>query len=348
MNQQDRDTFAFFAPSEKRKKKTPKEKKPKPQKANAAYFRAAARANLGKNFLTMVLIAFVASLLGGFSLGSVMGLLPRITVSKESLHAAIPSADALLTLLVNGEFGEALAQHPAIASLLGMLAAIVGGMLLISLFVGSAVELSYQRMQLGLVDGETPTVKGLFVCFKKAYGKAVLARVLFWLLKIVIYLPAVLCACWVGSSLVEMIYYARLGNEAMVDGAIDSVLLSSIVTGCVVLVVTVINLIVSLRLAFVTVILAEYPELGVIGAFRNSISLTKGKAWRLFCLRFSFIGWMILSSIAPYGLGTYILMPYQHAADVAFYHEVANRGAAEETEFPSLDPADYDPEEARW
>jgi hypothetical protein len=34
-------------------------------------------------------------------------------------------------------------------------------------------------------------------------------------------------------------------------------------------------------------------------------------------------------------------MPYIHAVDATYYDEIANRSAAREAEFPSLDPDDY-------
>lgn len=48
----------------------------------------------------------------------------------------------------------------------------------------------------------------------------------------------------------------------------------------------------------------------------------EGNRWRLFCLQFSFIGWMLLSSLT-FGLGNLALRPYQEAAYAAFYREVS-------------------------
>ena len=87
-------------------------------------------------------------------------------------------------------------------------------------------------------------------------------------------------------------------------------------------------------------IMAEYPTIGIFDALRNSANLMKGNKWKLFCLDFSFIGWILLASCTC-GLGMIVLMPYMYAASAAFYNDIANRQAAKETEFPSINPDDY-------
>ena len=57
-------------------------------------------------------------------------------------------------------------------------------------------------------------------------------------------------------------------------------------------------------------------------AIQRSKELMRGNRWRLFCLQFSFIGWMLLSSLT-FGLGNLALRPYQEAAYAAFYREVS-------------------------
>ena len=69
-------------------------------------------------------------------------------------------------------------------------------------------------------------------------------------------------------------------------------------------------------------ILAEHPELTASEAIAQSKAMMEGNRWRLFCLQFSFIGWMILSSLT-FGLGNLALRPYQEAAYAAFYREVS-------------------------
>ena len=104
---------------------------------------------------------------------------------------------------------------------------------------------------------------------------------------------------------------------------------------------SVLSIVMTYRYAFARMILAEYPEIRVTDAFRNSAMLMKGKKWRLFCLHLSFIGWFLLGAFCTCGLGLLFLHPYIYASEAAFYDEIANRAAARETEFPSLNPDDY-------
>ena len=61
--------------------------------------------------------------------------------------------------------------------------------------------------------------------------------------------------------------------------------------------------------------------------------MMKGHKWSLFCLRFSFIGWIIVSMFTL-GLGTLWVIPYEQTATAAFYNELkaANEPDAEAAE----------------
>lgn len=85
------------------------------------------------------------------------------------------------------------------------------------------------------------------------------------------------------------------------------------------------GLIAAYRYAMVPYLMAEFPELGVMDAMRESKRLMVGNKWRLFCLHVSFIGWHLLSALTL-GIGSLWVVPYQYAADIAFYMEVTGRG----------------------
>lgn len=99
-------------------------------------------------------------------------------------------------------------------------------------------------------------------------------------------------------------------------------------------------------------ILAENPGMTATEAITESRRVMDGNKWRLFCLRFSFIGWKLLCTvpplialavlsdsvvssgniamllwIIPYSIPSFIgllfLCPYQEAAYAAFYRDVA-------------------------
>lgn len=84
------------------------------------------------------------------------------------------------------------------------------------------------------------------------------------------------------------------------------------------------GIIAAYRYAMVPYLMAEFPDLGVMAAMRESKRLMKGNKWRLFCLQFSYIGWALLSSLTL-GIGSLWLMPYQYAGDTAFYMAVTGR-----------------------
>jgi len=334
MNQQNQDKEFFFSPKTERK--------------NADWFRAKARGFLKPHFATLIMIALLAALLGGTSVSVSIGSVFDVELSDESIELVKPALEEIVVLLKNGEIGTVFANYPFVSTLCFAGIGVAVFSLLYALFVGAAVELGHRRLYLGLIDGETPEVKGLFKYFKGCYGKAVLARLFMTLINFALSIPVLLAVCQVLFSVVSLVYYGQMGDTEMAAQTVTFVYLYSAIAVVLAVAASVLHTVISLRYAYVTLILAEYPSLGVVDAFRNSAALMKGNKWKLFCLQFSFIGWMIVAGLIPYGLGTYILMPYTMASETVFYHEIARRGAAEETEFPSLDPNDYDPEAARW
>ena len=66
----------------------------------------------------------------------------------------------------------------------------------------------------------------------------------------------------------------------------------------------------------------EHPEYDANTCITESRKMMNGHKWEYFCLQFSFIGWMLLSSLT-FGLGNLALRPYQEAAYAAFYREVS-------------------------
>ncbi len=83
------------------------------------------------------------------------------------------------------------------------------------------------------------------------------------------------------------------------------------------------------RYAMADYALAENPNMSALDALRESKRMMKDNKWRLFCLRLSFIGWHLLSSLTC-GIGYLWLNPYIGQADTAFYHQVSGRAAVRE------------------
>ena len=65
-------------------------------------------------------------------------------------------------------------------------------------------------------------------------------------------------------------------------------------------------------------LLADNPQMDREEAFAKSKEMMDGNKWSLFCLDFSFIGWMILSA-CTFGIGDLFLNPYTHMATAHFY-----------------------------
>ena len=93
------------------------------------------------------------------------------------------------------------------------------------------------------------------------------------------------------------------------------------------------GIVASYSYAMTSFILAENPELTASEAITQSKAMMEGNRWRLFCLRFSFVGWAILCAFTL-GIGNLVLTPYERAAEAAFYREISG-GAAPKPELGS-------------
>ena len=96
----------------------------------------------------------------------------------------------------------------------------------------------------------------------------------------------------------------------------------------------------ALSYAMAPYILAENPDMTAMEALAASKELMRGNRWRLFCLGISFIGWNLLC-VLTLGIGFLWLLPYEEAAQAAFYRALSAPAAPEGYHF---DPsADYQP-----
>ncbi|MDF2472433.1 MAG: hypothetical protein K0R21_215 [Anaerocolumna sp.] len=78
-------------------------------------------------------------------------------------------------------------------------------------------------------------------------------------------------------------------------------------------------------------IMEEDPSIGILDAISQSKELMRGNKYRLFCLSFSFIGWILLSVIT-FGIGMLWLVPYMNASFAAFYLEISGKNQFSYTE----------------
>ena len=87
------------------------------------------------------------------------------------------------------------------------------------------------------------------------------------------------------------------------------------------------GIVASYSYAMTNYVLAETPNISASEAIRISKVLMEGNRWRLFCLRFSFIGWDILAALT-FGVANIFIIPYKQAAEAAFYMDITMRNYA--------------------
>lgn len=321
---------------------------------NASYFRAKARKALKPCIGIAVLAFFLASLLGGMTWGEF-----SVSFSNDSFEeeASIPIPDETVQLLQNGDWGGAIASLTPMATLIliiGAFSAVV--CLLFFAFVSSPIKLGYQRFNLDLIDSKTPSISTLFAYFQKGYFKSIKLNLFYSMWNFLICLPAMIVMIFVFAPAILHIITSLPAEATMEDyqRIAAEVLLPSLITFAVGVVTVVAEVLFQYTYGYCYTILAEYPEMGVIDAFRSARTMMRGRKWKMFCLDISFIGWMalmVLAGMLTFGIGSLVgmlfLNPYIQAAKAAFYDDAANREAARQAEFPSIDPEDYKLEEEK-
>lgn len=68
-------------------------------------------------------------------------------------------------------------------------------------------------------------------------------------------------------------------------------------------------------------VLADNPSMGANDARKRSMEIMNGNKWRLFCLHFSFIGWILLSMLT-FGILLLFVVPYMQIAEAEFYRSL--------------------------
>lgn len=79
-------------------------------------------------------------------------------------------------------------------------------------------------------------------------------------------------------------------------------------------------------------ILADNPDMAPSEAITRSREMMNGNKWRLFCLDFSFIGWLLLSALTC-GILSFWVMPYTEMARVEFYESLKGTQPTDNTAF---------------
>ena len=297
---------------------------------NADYYRSRARETMKKNLGIIILASFLSFLL----VGGISSVISSITSSITTVLETISFSFVMPLVAVSGVLSTVL-----------------------SLAVGGPALVGYEKFRLDAIDGKPLKLDTLLYGFRTCFGKSVLAQLIYTLISLSAALPALLPAAFIyhtlGASFFRAFVAAMSDPEAAYIPEIAEQTLPWLALGLLLLFLgliatLILQVILSYRYAFVKTILAEFPETSVTDAFRNSASMMRGKKAKLFCLDLSFIGWYLLAALlgcCTCGLGsavaTLFLSPYTEHAHTAFYDDAANRSAAREAIFPSLNPDDY-------
>ena len=70
-------------------------------------------------------------------------------------------------------------------------------------------------------------------------------------------------------------------------------------------------------------IMAENPDVGIMEAIELSKQMMMGNKFRLFCLQWSFFGWMLVG-VLTFGIGLLWVNPYMEAATAVFYLDISS------------------------
>lgn len=288
---------------------------------NAAYYRSVAREKLKGFFWIVLLASLLAGLLGGVTNLS-SGSVSLVEEPKVEFSYKVESPEDLNWDTIKGvimaQYGitEEMLQT-VITVFIAVMAMAFLFSLAFSLFVGAPVATGFQRFLLNLMDGKDVRVEVLFSAFKGCYGKSVILRILHGLIVFVASLPALLVV--VGC----------IAGALVAKASLVTFLIVSMIGSLLCLPLSLIATVIEYRYFYAFTILAEHPEMSATDALRNSAKMMNGRKWKLFCLHFSFIGWHLLA-ILTCGIGEIFLLPYLHAANVAFYDDVTGRAAARE------------------
>lgn len=83
----------------------------------------------------------------------------------------------------------------------------------------------------------------------------------------------------------------------------------------------------SFSYAMAPYIMVDHPEMSASDAIKESKRMMDGHKWELFCLDFSYIGWLLVSIITC-GIALLWVHPYSCAAEAEFYINLKNQNSA--------------------
>ena len=118
--------------------------------------------------------------------------------------------------------------------------------------------------------------------------------------------------------------------------ALIAALLVSVFTLLWMLLLIVPGLIKSFSYAMTWFILADNPAMSPSEAIDRSKAMMDGRKWKLFCLSWRFIGWILLAVFGTCCIGLLWVLPYMQAAMANFYNDVKARAPADQPPAPAF------------
>lgn len=216
--------------------------------------------------------------------------------------------------MVSGVFNPAAEETTGMLDLAStdawpMMVSITAVSLLIALVIGGAMVLGCCHFFTGLVSGRKVQFADVFARFKiwhKGLWMQLVVAFFILLWSLIGLAPA--------AAFIALLVYSNalgFGNGVGVALLFAFAMIPGIVA--------------SYRYAMTPYLLAEFPDLTVMEAIRESKRLMQGNKWQLFCLQFSFFGWVFLALLTA-GIAFLWVEPYMNAANAAFYLQITGRG----------------------
>lgn len=318
-------------------------------KPRARQLRHAAKQSLKSRYWLTLLACLIAVVLGA-SLFSAMPTLNYQTDMGEIDSSVLVDLQQNPTWEGVSEVYESLLDWVASVPTFvwGVLSVILGFSLILGLAyacVGFCIRLGLCRFLLTSTDGEKPAISMLFSYFGRAFWKSVGMNVLRRLIAFLAYIPATI-AFYLGFAALAMGIVDVWGVPTMTDEVAMRLIASvgqMLLLWLIALLLSLLTYPIIYRYEMADFVLAENPEVGAVGALRESALMMKGNKWRLFCLRWSFFGWHLLCLLTG-SLGYLFLAPYIEQTHAEFYHVVSGRAAIREAveDIPVLEPIEID------
>lgn len=135
-------------------------------KTNREIRRTTRKALKGNWFMACV-ATFIASMLGGLSIGS----------NAVSFEVSLPSVDDFVGTVDPDTLEMILNMYSVIMAVAGVMVIVVTILNVIYLAVGSAVSVGYSQFNIDIIDGKKPRLESLFESFGR-WGTAIISRIL--------------------------------------------------------------------------------------------------------------------------------------------------------------------------